>query len=190
MSLPHQHSHSTVPSYWGNPPAPHPLLFDFCTSPGLFLFSPLLSSPFATLFLFPSIQPVAPWLCFQAIWEKERARGRGWSWGGSVCLCGGLGGRDKATSVSDTNMAQSQHQYYVYAPSFSASHRVTDPPHPPATRPAPIPSPIQVCPQPALSLSELLFWLKKAVVWPDGAVFSSSSTLSGSVGRGELFEWF
>lgn len=101
------------------------------------------------------------------------------------CVCvGAWGGRDKATSVSDTNMAQSQHQYYVYAPSFSASHRVTDPPHPPATRPAPIPSPVQVCPQPALSLSELLFWLKKAVVWPDGAVFSSGSTLSGSVGRG------
>lgn len=49
------------------------------------------------------------------------------------------GGGDKATSVSDTNMAQCQDQYYVYAPSFPASHRVIDPPphtHPPSLGPS------------------------------------------------------
>lgn len=49
----------------------------------------------------------------------------------------GGGGVDKATSVSDTNMAQCQDQYYVYAPSFPASHRVIDlPPPPPFLRPS------------------------------------------------------
>lgn len=58
---------------------------------------------------------------------------------------------DKATSVSDTNMAQCQHQYYVYAPSFPASHSVIDPPPPLFSVPA--------CPLPALALFQLLFWI-------------------------------
>lgn len=102
----------------------------------------------------------------------------------------GQGGEiDKATSVSDTNMAQGQHQYYVCAPSFSASHRVIDPP--PVALP-PFPFPVQVCPLPALTLSELLFWLKEVVVWPDGAVFSSfySIWLSGGGRLVGAFEWF
>jgi len=102
-------------------------------------------------------------------------QGRGvwaWEWG--------EGETDKATSVSDTNVAQSQHQDDVCAPSFSASHRVIDPP--PFSPPPPSLFPVQVCPLPALALSKLLFWLKEVVVWPDGAVFSSDSTLPGSVG--------
>lgn len=55
----------------------------------------------------------------------------------------------KATSVRDTNVARCQDQYYVYAPSFPASHRVIDPP----------PFSIHACPLPALALSELLFWI-------------------------------
>lgn len=97
----------------------------------------------------------------------------------------GGGGVDKATSVSDTNMAQSQHQYYVCAPSFSASHRVIEPP----SCPAPSPFPNQVCPLLALTLSKLLFWLQEVVVWSDRAAFSSDPTLSCSVGVG-FFQWF
>lgn len=42
----------------------------------------------------------------------------------------------KATSVRDTNVAQCQDQYYVYAPSFPASHRVIDLlPYPPFLHP-------------------------------------------------------
>lgn len=59
---------------------------------------------------------------------------------------------DKATSVSDTNMAQCQDQYYVYAPSFPASHRVID------LLPLP-PFSVQACPLPALALFQLLFWI-------------------------------
>lgn len=90
-------------------------------------------------------------------------------------------GVDKATSVSDTNMAQCQHQYYVCAPSFSASHRVTDPP---PLSPYPLPFP-----RPSLSFActhslKAAILAEKVVVWPDGAVFSSESTLSGAVGKG------
>lgn len=90
------------------------------------------------------------------------------------------GGVDKATSVRDTNMAGSQHQYYVYAPSFSASHRVIDPPPCPAPLPLPRPSLSSAC---SHSLKAAIL-AKKVVVWPDGAVFSSGSPLSGAVGRG------
>lgn len=121
-------------------------VFDFCSSPGLCLIHPC--SPFyCNSFLLPSIQPVTPWLCFQANWERASAR-QGVEAGGEI---------DKATSVSDTNMAQSQHQYYVCAPSFFASHRVIDPP----PHHALFPFPVQVCPLPALTLSKLLFWLKR-----------------------------
>lgn len=56
------------------------------------------------------------------------------------------GGVDKATSVSDTNMAPSQHQYYVCAPSFSASHGAVEPPSLERARPFPN----RACPLPAL----------------------------------------
>lgn len=92
-------------------------------------------------------------------------------------------GVDKATSVSDTNMAQSQHQYYVYAPSFSASHRVIDPP-PHSPPPPPCPPPLlhpclsSACTRPlrAAALDN------KAPLWPDGAVFLllHSDWLSGA----------
>lgn len=150
-SLPHQHSQSTVPAIeWLPPSSFFFFFFDFCSSPGLCLIH-LCSPLYCNSLLLPSIQPVTPWLCFQANWESASARqglGLGWI---------GVGGVDKATSVSDTNMAQSQHQYYVYAPSFSASHRVIDPP----PCPVPFPFPVQVCPLPALTLSKLLFWLKR-----------------------------
>lgn len=61
-----------------------------------------------------------------------------------------LRGVDKATSVSDTNMAPSQHQYYVCAPSFSASHGAVEPPSLERARPAPFPFPNRACPLPAL----------------------------------------
>lgn len=93
------------------------------------------------------------------------------------------GGVDKATSVSDTNMAPSQHQYYVCAPSFSASHGAVEPPSLARARPAPFPFPTEPVLCLHSALSKLLFWLKEVVVWPDGSVFSSDSTLSGSVGR-------
>lgn len=93
---------------------------------------------------------------------------------------GGVGGVDKATSVRDTNMAGSQHQYYVYAPSFSASHRVIDPPPCPASFPLPCPSLSSAC---SHSLKAAIL-AKKVVVWPDGVVFSPGSPLSGAVGRG------
>lgn len=93
----------------------------------------------------------------------------------------GGGGEDKATSVSDTNMAQSQHQYYVCAPSFSASHRAIDPP-PPRLAPFPFPGPSLsfAC---TLPLSQSCYSGRKVVVWLDGAAFSSDSTLSGAAGR-------
>lgn len=87
-------------------------------------------------------------------------------------------------------MAPSQHQYYVYAPSFSASHGAIDPP----PSPCPLfPFSVQVRPLPALSLSlKAAILAEKVVVWPDGAIFASDSTLSGAAGKGLLgaFEWF
>lgn len=108
-SQPHQHSQSTVPA------------IEWLFSPlSLFLiFAPALSCVWFT----PVLLSIANPLCYQASSQspldsvskqtgRERVRGRGW----------GVGRTDKATSVSDTNMAPSQHQYHVCAPSFSASH--------------------------------------------------------------------
>lgn len=136
-SLPHQHSQSTVPAIEWLPLFSLPLLiffFSFFLQPWAVSDSPLFSS---LLQLF-------------SVTEHPASRPL------TLFLVGSGGEKDKATSVGDTNMAQSQHQYYVCAPSFSASHRVIDPP----PHPAPFSFPIQVCPLPALTLSKLLFWLK------------------------------
>lgn len=94
------------------------------------------------------------------------------------------GGVDKATSVSDTNMAPSQHQCTMFAlpHSLPPTERLSLPlssAH--ALPPSLSPTEPVLCLHSALS--KLLFWLKEVVVWPDGSVFSSDSTLSGSVGR-------
>lgn len=175
-SLPHQHSQSTVPAIeW---------LFSLL-SLFFLIFAPALSCVWFT----PVLLSIATPLCYQASSQspldsvskqtgRERVRGRGW----------GEGRTDKATSVSDTIMALSQHQYHVCAPSFSASHRVIDPP----PRLAPFPFPIQVCPSPALILSKLLFWLKRWWFGLMGLCLFPDSTLCGSVGRGLVgaLEWF
>lgn len=155
------------------------------SSPFFLIFAPALSCVWFT----PVLLSIATPLCYQASSQspldsvskqtgRERVRGRGW----------GEGRTDKATSVSDTNMALSQHQYHVCAPSFSASHRVIDPP----PRLAPFPFPIQVCPSPALILSKLLFWLKRWWFGLMGLCLFPDSTLCGSVGRGLVWalEWF
>lgn len=118
------------------------------TTPNPFLFLFSIFAP--ALGLFPLLAPCSPPLCFSATPFCFQASSQspldsvsrqfGWK---NECK-GGRGRReDKATSVSDTNMAQCQHQYYVYAPSLPASHRVTAlhlplltaPPHP-STRPS------------------------------------------------------
>lgn len=150
--------------------------FWFLLQPWAVSDSPLFSSPLQ-LFSVTKHPASHPLTLFPSKLGESECKAGGW----------GRGEIDKATSVSDTNMAQSQHQYYVCAPSFSASHRVIDPP----PCPAPFPFPVQVCPLPALTLKAAIL-AEKVVVWPDGAVFSSDSTLSASVGRGLVgaFEWF
>lgn len=83
---------------------------------------------------------------------------------------------DKATSVSDTNMAQCQQQYYVYAPSFSASHRATALHLPHLTRltlPPAHPSASSACTQ---TLSAAI------LAYKGGASAPSASSLCGSLG--------
>lgn len=123
-------------------PCSLPFFFASSTGPVWFPTVPLSTAVF---FLLLSIQPVSPWLCFQANWEGASAKQ------------GVRGEVDKGTSVSDTNMAQSQQKYYVCAPSFSATHQVIDPPPHTACFPFPHP-PSGVCPLPTLTLSQSCYF--------------------------------
>lgn len=163
MSSSHQHSQSTVPDFEvplpsiSNSPFPSsaPFFFNFLHQ----LLGSILSLPPALL-LSASLEPLSA--------SKHQASRLLTLFPGNLgertsAKAGGGGGEDKATSVSDTNMAQCQHQYYVYAPSFSASHRVTAL-HLPHCPTSPFHPPIQVRPLPALRLSQLLFWPVKAAL--------------------------
>lgn len=88
---------------------------------------------------------------------------------------------DKATSVSDTNMAQCQQQYYVYAPSFSASHRATALHLPHLTLPPAHPSASSACTQ---TLSAAI------LAYKGGASAPSASSLCGSLGSRFGFFFF
>lgn len=114
-SLPHQHSQSTVPAV-ECPPSQN-LFYIYLLRRGLNVSHPC-PSLFCSSFLLPSTQPITPWLCFQAKWERVSARQRA-----------GVG-VDRTTFAGDINMAQRQHQYYVCTPSFSASHTVNASPLP------------------------------------------------------------
>ena len=166
-------------SYWV-PPLPSPFL----------IFAPALSCVWFTSVLLS----IATLFCYQASSQspldsvskqtgKERVQGRGWGRPGW-----GLWGVDKATSVSDINMAQGQRQYYVYAPSFSASNRVIDPPTTTTLSPSLSPSKSVLCLH-SLSLSCYFGWGSSGLAWW-GCVFFP--LYSVSVGRRLLgaFECF
>lgn len=97
---------------------------------------------------------------------REWVHGKGQRQGGLE----GWFGIDKATSVSDTNMASEPTAVLCCAPLlFCLPQRDWA-----SLCPGLLALSIHVCPLPALTLSELLFWLKQTVVW---------SALSCSKGR-------
>lgn len=171
-SLPHQHSQSTVPAIeWLFSPL-FPLFFfffDFCSVLQLF-----------SVTKHPASRPLT---LVSKQTERERVQGKGvmagWGW---WCGCEGEGWTRLLLLVTQTWLRASTSTMFALPHSLPPTERLSLPlssAH--ALPPSLSPTEPVLCLHSALS--KLLFWLKEVVVWPDGSVFSSDSTLSGSVGR-------
>lgn len=178
-SSPHQHSQS--PCYWVPPPPPF-LFFFFWFSHQLWAVSVCLPLFFSQSQLFSVTRhPACHLLPLFPGKLREWVHGKGQRQGGLE----GWFGIDKATSVSDTNMASEPTAVLCCAPLLSCLPQRDWA----SFCPDLLALSIHVCPPPALTPSKLLFWLKQTVVWSGGALFSSKSALSCSKERG-AFEWF